>query len=103
MIFSNPRIGIQEKQSVVAKKRRLAGSPPSYFDNASYRIERLKFPATEIFVLITDEKAGDILLDHLTSLLIARTFLNSSGPLIALRKLYCINERNESVKQLKLK
>jgi hypothetical protein len=88
VIFSNPRIGIQEKQSVVAKKRKLAGSPPSYFDNASYWEERLKFTATEIFVLIADEKAGDITLGPLDIFIDCENFAKFSGPLIALRKLY---------------
>jgi hypothetical protein len=102
VIFSNPRIGIQEKQSVVAKKRRLGGSPPSYFDNASYQKERLKFPATEIFVLIADEKAGDITFGPLDIFIDCENFAQFSGPLIALRKLFSVNELNESVKPLKL-
>ncbi|KAI8891615.1 hypothetical protein BC833DRAFT_642444, partial [Globomyces pollinis-pini] len=44
MIFSHPRIGIQEKQSVVAKKRSLAGSPPTF---CSYRV-RVRVCVSEV-------------------------------------------------------
>ena len=103
VIFSNPIIGIQEKQSIVAKKRRLAGSPASYVDNASYQIEREKFLQNQIFVLVTDEEIGDFKLGPLDVVIDCENFAEFCGPLIALRKLYSINALNENAKRLKLK
>ena len=96
VIFPNPRIVIQEKQSVVDKKRKLDGSPPSSFDNASYRMERQELSATEIFVLIADEQAEDITSGPLDVFIDCEDFAKFSGPLVALRKL-CINALNESM------
>ena len=102
-IFSIPRIGIQEKQSVVAKKRSVNGQSPRVSDDASFQIEKAKNPSDAVFVLITDEQLGVTTLGPLDIFIGCDNFTQFSGPLIALRKLHCINELNESAKRLKLK
>jgi GTPase SAR1 family protein len=103
IIFSTPRIGLQEKQRVESKKRKLNGKTPVKSKNSSFQVERAKFPQNDIFVLVTDEETGDIKLGHRDVFLDCKNFAEFSGPLIALRKLFCINELNGSVKRLKLK
>ena len=88
VIFCTPMVGIQEKQSVVSKKRIVGGLQPSSFDNKSFLAERAKFPAAGIFVLISDDY---------------KNFTEFAGPLIALRNLYCNNELNPKFKKMKLK
>lgn len=102
VIFSRPRIGIQEKQSVVAKKRNLNGQAPASFSDSSFQKERAKFPKDDIFVLITDEEIGAKNLGPLDVLIGCDDFAQFAGPLIALRKLNCTNELNESVKRIKI-
>ena len=46
---------------------------------------------------------GKITIGELDVFIDYENFAEFAGPLIALRKLYCINELNESVKRVKLK
>jgi hypothetical protein len=91
IIFSTPRIGLQEKQRVESKKTKLSGEAPAKFNDSSFQLERAKFPQNDIFVLVTDEEIGDVKLGHRDVFLNSKNFAEFSGPLIALRKLYCIN------------
>jgi hypothetical protein len=100
VIFSTPQIGIQEKQSFEAKKRKLNGFSLSSFDAASFQEERQKFPEDGIFVLIADEKIGNVTLGERDIFIDYGNFEEFSGPLIALRKLYCINELNRPAKKI---
>ena len=101
IIFSSPQIGIQEKQSVEAKKRKVDGFVPSSFNSGSWAEERKKFPEDSVFVLITDRKAGkDVTLGELDILIDYENFEEFAGPLIALRKLFCMNHLNPLGKQI---
>ena len=102
VIFSDPIIGIQEKQSVVAKQQQLRGLTVPKFNDKAFQEERKKFPADGIFVLISDGKQGDIVLGDRDIFLDFANFEKLAGPLIALRKLYCINEFNPKVKRMKM-
>jgi Cdc6-like AAA superfamily ATPase len=103
VVFCEPMIGIQEKQSVVAKKRIVDGIEPAKFNNKSFQAERAKFPVDDIFVLISDVKQGDIVLGKNDIFIDYENFTKFAGPLIALRKLYCINQLNPQFKRLKMK
>jgi hypothetical protein len=94
VIFCEPIIGIQEKQSVVAKQRNLKGLSIPSFSNESFQEERNKFLDDGIFVLISDGKQGDIALSDKDILIDYENFTIFAGPLIALRKLFCINQLN---------
>jgi hypothetical protein len=101
VIFSIPQIGIQEKQSVEAKKRKVNGFVPSSFNSESWDEERKKFPEGSVFVLITDQKAGkDVTLGDLDILIDYENFEDFAGPLIALRKLFSINYLNPLAKRI---
>ena len=63
---------------------------------------KICYSILNIFVLITDEKAGEIKLGPLDVMVDCQTFTHFAGPLIALRKLFCLNSLNESAKRLKL-
>ena len=104
LIFSKfNKIGIQEKQNVTAKKKQVEGRNTASFTNQSFQAERVKFPANDIFVLITDEKQGDIELGDKDVFIDNVTFEEFAGPLIALRKLYSINQLNRPLKKIKTK
>jgi hypothetical protein len=101
IIFSIPQIGIQEKQSVEAKKRKVDGFVPSSFNSKSVDEERKKFPEESVFVLITDQKSGkDVTLGELDILIDYENFEDFAGPLIALRKLFCMNHLNPLAKRV---
>ena len=101
VIFCEPMIGIQEKQSVVAKRKIVDGREPAKFNNESFQIERAKFPADGIFVLISDAKQGSVVLGEKDIFIDYESFIEFAGPLIALRKLYCTNQLNQEHKRLK--
>jgi len=101
VIFCEPMIGIQEKQSVLAKQQNLRGRSMPSFSNASFHEERKKFPIDGIFVLISDGKQGEITLSDKDIFIDYESFTKFAGPLIALRKLHCINELNPKFKVLK--
>lgn len=99
VIFCEPMIGIQEKQSVDAKK--VDGLMPAKFDNESFWAERAKFPPGGIFLLISDAKQGTIVFGDKDIFIDYEHFTKLAGPLIALRKIYCINQLNPKFKRLK--
>ena len=103
VIFSEPMIGIQEKQSVVAKKCIVAGRRLASVSNKSFVEERNKFPDSGIFLMVSEEKIGDIVLGDKDIFLDYEHFTKFAGPLIALRKLFSINELNPKGKKPKLK
>ena len=96
-------IGIQEKQSVLAKQQNLKGFTIPSINYESFQEERNKFPADGIFVLISDAKQGTIVFGDKDIFIDYENFTKFAGPLIALRKLYCINELNPKFKRLKMK
>ena len=102
VISCEPMIGIQEKQSVLAKQQILKGLQVPSFNDESFQNERNKFPVDGIFVLISDGKQGDILLGDKDIFIDYTSFKKLAGPLIALRKLYTIYELNQKTKRLKL-
>jgi hypothetical protein len=103
VIFSTPRIGLQEKQGVLDKKRNLDGLQPSTFNDKDFKTERNKFFKNDIFILVTDAKAGKIILGERDVFIDSSNFADFAGPLLALRKLYSTNELNESVKRMSVK
>lgn len=102
VIVSKPRIGIQEKQGVLDKKRNVDGFKPSTFSDAAFKIERGKFSKSDVFILVTDANAGKIDLGKLDVIIDCSSFAEFAGPLLALRKLFSINELNESVKRTRI-
>lgn len=103
IIFSNPMIGIQEKQSITAKKRKISGKQPDSIHGNLFKDERAKFPETGVFVLIADANQGsDINFGDRDIFIDSENFAKFAGPLIALRKLYCLNQLNPSFKRVKL-
>ena len=103
VIFCEPMIGIQEKQSVLAKQQNLKGFTIPSINDGSFQEERNKFPADGIFVLISDAKQGTIVFGDKDIFIDYENFTKFAGPLIALRKLYCINQLNPKFKRLKMK
>jgi hypothetical protein len=102
VIFCEPMIGIQEKQNVLAKQKNLKGFPIPSIRNGSFQEERNKFPADGIFVLISDAKQGNNAFGDKDIFIDCKSFTKFAGPLIALRKLYCINQLNPKIKRLKM-
>jgi GTPase SAR1 family protein len=101
VIFCEPMIGIQEKQSVLSKRQNLKSLTVPSLNSKSFKEERNKFPADAIFVLITDGDQGDVTLGEKDIFIDYNNFNGFAGPLVALRKLYCINELNPTMKRLK--
>jgi hypothetical protein len=102
VIVSNPRIGIQEKQGVLDKKRNVDGLQSSTFSDAAFRVERKKFFKEDVFILITDANAGKISFGNLDVIIDCSSFVAFAGPLLAVRKLFSLNELNESVKRTRI-
>jgi hypothetical protein len=92
---------LQEKQGVIDKKRSTDGFQPSTFSNSSFKEERAKFFKKDIFILVTDAKAGQLALGDRDVFLDCSNFSEFAGPLFALRKLHSHNELNESIKRMK--
>ena len=99
VIVSRPKIGIQEKQGVLDKKRTVDGFQPSTFSDAAFKVERKKFTMNDIFILITDARASEIALGKLDVVIDFSSFVPFAGPLLAFRKLFSLNELNESFKR----
>ncbi|KAJ3252840.1 hypothetical protein HK103_001134 [Boothiomyces macroporosus] len=78
VIFSEPMIGIRILKGL------------EELNNQSFKSERDKFPPSDIFILITDEKQGEIVLGDNDVVIDCESFRAFAGPLIALRKLYCL-------------
>lgn len=95
IIFSNPIIGIQEKQSVNAKMKIINGEISESFNLINFEIERNKFIKDGIFILIADANQGDFEIGPRDVFIGSNDFASYAGPLIALRKLFAVNTLNE--------
>lgn len=102
IIFSNPMIGIQEKQCIIAKKRIIDEKPATIINDEYFQKERTKFPAEEVFVLIADATPGKVNFGDRDIFIDSKSFAEFAGPLIALRKLYCLNQLNPPFKRMKI-
>lgn len=102
IIFSAPMIGIQEKQSIIAKKRSIIGNSAKIINDELFQKERAKFPSGEIFVLIADATSGDVKFGDRDIFIDTESFASFAGPLMALRKLHSLNQLNTPFKRMKL-
>ena len=95
IIFSNPIIGIQEKQSVIAKTSIINGKSSKLMSFDTFTDEREKFIDNGIFILITDANHCDFEIGPRDVFIGSDSFDLYAGPFIAMRKLYSLNNLNE--------
>ena len=96
LIYSQPIIGIQEKQRIVARKSSASGNRLKSVSNSVFQEERAKFVDDGIFMFFTDETQGnDVQLGDRDVFIDSERFIPFAGPLIALRRAFALNSLNQ--------
>jgi hypothetical protein len=95
VIYTDPMIGIQEKQRTGDKIQQMDGKTVSKVSQAAFDAERGKFLDDKIFIYITDSEEGDGLqFGPLDVMIDWKTYPAFAGPLNALRKVFSSNQLN---------
>ena len=94
-ILTEPPIFIQDKQSIVSRKKQIIGDIPKAItkDLMKDEHEKCNIIGDHIFILVTDEKKRDDIDNKLKNnevLISSENMKEVFGDILALRKLYCI-------------